>query len=131
MPPLTDPNAKPTEDNFREFVSYLFQSKRYGLDGLLHGAVGMSGESGEVLDIVKKSWVYDRDLPIDKIMEELGDTLHYMFMVLIKLEEITGVKFTLADLIRNNMVKLNKRYPDGFSKAAAIARADVGPERPA
>lgn len=103
---------------FREFVSYLFQSKREGTEGFLHAAVGLAGESGEVLDHMKKLWVYDREMDREKVLEEMGDTFHYFTMMLIKLDA------TLLDVIRNNMVKLRKRYPDGFSKEAAIARAD-------
>ena len=118
MPPLTDPNAQPTERVFREFVDCLFQSKRDGDDGFLHGAVGIAGESAEILDHMKKLWVYDRAMDRDKVIEEMGDTIHYLMMLCIKMD------VTFAGLIRNNMVKLNKRYPNGFSKADAIARAD-------
>lgn len=124
MPPLIDPNAQPTEENFRAMVDYLFQSKRMGVNGFMHAASGLAGESGEVLDHMKKCWVYDRVLPLPEVLEEMGDTIHYFFMLLIKLEEETGAKFTLADIFRNNMLKLQKRYPNGFSKEAAIARAD-------
>lgn len=124
MPPLIDPNAQPSEYNFREMVDFLFQSKRAGTDGFIHAAMGLAGESGEVLDHMKKHWVYDRDLDLEKVVEEMGDTIHYFFMLMIKLEEHTGKRWYLHDFFRHNMVKLRKRYPDGFTKAAAIARAD-------
>lgn len=108
-----------TEADFREFVDYLFQSKRDGLDGMLHAAVGLAGESGEVLDLIKKSWVYDKPLNRDKLQEEMGDVIHYLMMECIK------QGWTLSDLIRNNVIKLRRRYPDGFSKADAIARRDT------
>lgn len=114
----------PTEANFRKFVDHLFQSKRAGIDGFHHAASGLAGESGEVLDHTKKAWVYDKQLDLEKVFEEMGDTLHYFFMMMLKIEEHTGVKMTLADFIQNNMVKLRKRYPNGFTKADAIARAD-------
>ena len=109
----------PTEDNFREFVDGLFRAKRSGIDGMLHAAVGMAGESGEVLDIIKKSWVYDKPLDREKLLEEMGDVLHYMMQQCIK------QRWTFGDLIQSNMVKLSKRYPNGFTKADAIARRDV------
>lgn len=101
------------------FVNRLFASKRDGIDGVLHACVGLAGESGECLDIVKKSWVYDKPLDKEKLQEEAGDTLHYLTMLCIKMG------WTWQDLINNNVTKLKKRYPDGFTKAAAIARADV------
>lgn len=103
---------------FREFVDFLFQSKRDGNEGLLHAAVGLAGESGEVLDHMKKLWVYDREMDREKVLEEMGDTFHYFTMLMIKMD------ITLLDVILNNTAKLRKRYPDGFTKAAAIARAD-------
>jgi hypothetical protein len=48
----------------------------------------------------------------------MGDTFHYFMMLMIKM----GV--TLDDVIKNNIAKLEKRYPQGFTKDAAIARAD-------
>lgn len=111
------------EENFRAFVDYLFQAKREGADGFHHAATGLAGESGEVLDHTKKHWVYDRELDVEKVVEEMGDTLHYFFQMMLKLQEI-GVRITLKDVMANNVAKLRKRYPDGFSKEAAIARAD-------
>lgn len=119
-----------SEGEFRAMVDRLFQSKRAGVDGLLHGAVGLAGESGEVLDLMKKLWVYDKpfDAPtLDKIEEEMGDVIHYFFMLMLKLEEMTGHEYELSDFFRNNHDKLRKRYPNGFSKKDAIARADQRP----
>jgi NTP pyrophosphatase (non-canonical NTP hydrolase) len=116
--------CEPTEANFRKFVDYLFSAKREGSNGFAHAAMGLAGESGEVLDHCKKHWVYDREVDVDKVIEEMGDTLHYFFQLMIKMEEILEEPFELTDVIQDNMVKLRKRYPDGFSKEAAIARAD-------
>lgn len=110
--------SKLTEEQFRAFVDYLFSAKREGNDGFLHAAVGLSGESGEVLDHMKKMWVYDKPMDREKVLEEMGDTLHYFMQLCIKMD----VEF--ADLFQNNYDKLRKRYPNGFSKEAAIARAD-------
>src|SRR6185312_15396742 len=127
MPPLMDVNAKPDEHNFTRMVDYLFQSTRIGVDGLLHGAVGLAGESGEVLDHMKKLWVYDKPLTeevLAKIEEEMGDVIHYYFMLMIHLSEVVGKDYDLSYFFRNNMLKLSKRYPNGFTKQAALARAD-------
>lgn len=105
-------------DEFREFVDYLFQSKNTGTEAFLHAAVGLAGESAEVLDHMKKLWVYDRPLDRDKVLEEMGDVFHYFMMLMIVME------VPLNRVIENNMAKLRKRYPDGFTKEAAIARAD-------
>ncbi len=104
---------------FRAFVSKQFVEKRAGADGFMHAAVGLSGEAGEVLDHIKKNWVYGRELDREKVLEEMGDTFHYFMMLCIKMD------VSLEEVILNNIEKLNKRYPNGFTKEAAIARADV------
>lgn len=85
---------------------------------LLHGAVGASGEAGELLDCIKKSWVYEKPLDMDNIMEEVGDTLFYLQIV------CNALGVTLMDMMQMNMNKLKKRYPTGYSNEAALARAD-------
>lgn len=111
-------STTPEEEEFREFVRHLFQSKNEGTDGYLHAAVGLAGESAEILDHMKKLWVYDRPFEREKVIEEMGDTFHYFTMLMIKMN------VTLHDVMANNVTKLRKRYPNGFSKADAIARAD-------
>lgn len=106
------------EEKYRAFVDRLFVKKRDGDDGKLHAAVGLAGESGEVLDHVKKTWVYGRPLDHDKMLEEAGDVFHYFQMLCI------AMGWTWLDVINNNMEKLQKRYPDGYTDQAAIKRAD-------
>lgn len=125
MPHAFNPaTCEPTTQNFRKFVDFLFTTKREGPDGFMHAASGFSGEAGEVLDHMKKHWVYERDLDIDKVMEEMGDALHYFYQLMIKLEEVLEEPVDIEDIILDNMTKLRKRYPNGFTKEAAIARAD-------
>lgn len=104
------------------FVERLFAKKHTGPDGLMHAAVGMSGEAGEVLDAVKKHWVYGKELDRENLIEELGDSLFYITAMC----NLIGVR--LADCIAANMDKLNLRYPQGYTDAAAIARADKQPD---
>jgi hypothetical protein len=64
-PPPSFPVGAPpwiVEVNFREFVDFLFPSQARGDDGFMHAATGLAGESGEVLDHMKKCWVYGRGL---------------------------------------------------------------------
>ena len=54
---------------------------------LLHMAVGVSGESGELLDAVKKAVIYNKEMDVKNIIEELGDLEFYMS----KIRQIIGV----------------------------------------
>lgn len=104
---------------YRRFVDQLFVNKREGTDGLLHMSAGFSGEAGEVLDEVKKHWVYGKPLNREKVIGEMGDAFYYFTGLMLLL----GI--TLQEVIDPNVTKLKKRYPNGYSDQAAIARADA------
>lgn len=85
---------------------------------LWHGATGVSGEAGELLDAVKKHVIYNRELDRDNLIEELGDLEFYM-------EQIRqNINVTREEVIEKNISKLLKRYPVGYSDSAAQERAD-------
>ena len=110
--------------DFQAMVDRLFVRRRGDqIEANMHACVGLSGESGECLDLVKKTWVMEdpRTRPLDlyKLQTEAGDVLHYLVMLCV------ANYWTLEDLAENNRAKLAKRYPNGYSDAANIARADV------
>jgi NTP pyrophosphatase (non-canonical NTP hydrolase) len=88
---------------------------------LLHGAVGVSGEAGELLDAIKKCWIYNKPLTKEvetNLREECGDALFYI-------QHICNVlNCTIDQLIDENIRKLTKRYPNGYSDSAALDRLD-------
>lgn len=118
--PMAAPR-KPTEEAFAKFVNSLFVKRRSGADGYMHAAIGLAGESGELLDLFKKHWVYGKDIDVNKVLEEMGDVLHYFTMLCILMD------VSWQDVMDNNVAKLLKRYPQGYTDAAAIARADQRP----
>lgn len=85
---------------------------------LLHMAVGVSGESGELLDAVKKYVVYNKDLDRENVKEELGDIYFYLD----RIHQVTGI--SREDAIRACIDKLRVRYANGYSDKAAQERAD-------
>lgn len=89
---------------------------------LLHASLGISGEGGEIVDAVKKNWVYEKPLDRENLIEEIGDLLFYTQALC----SLIGIE--LVDAVDANMAKLNKRYPQGYTDAAAIARADKAGE---
>ena len=100
--------------HFHEFVESLrnnTESIRNNLTDqkieLWHSATGIAGESGELLDIVKKIVAYDKPLDKDKLLDEAGDVIHYVAQLL----NVLGL--TIDDAIDNNKTKLKKRYPNG------------------
>ena len=86
---------------------------------LLHMAVGVSGEAGELLDAVKKATIYRKPLDLPNVVEELGDLEFYM----------EGLRAALGisreDCLRANTAKLGKRYAaKTYSDQQAADRAD-------
>ena len=86
---------------------------------LLHMAVGVSGEAGELLDAIKKHTIYGKPLDRENVKEEAGDILFYLNNILL------NVGFTLEEVIEHNIEKLSKRYSQGsYSNEQAQDRAD-------
>lgn len=86
---------------------------------LWHMATGISGEAGELLDAVKKSMIYNRELDIDNVIEELGDIEFYLQ----GMRQALGLK--RSHIIMENMEKLSKRYGNlTYSDESAIKRQD-------
>ena len=86
---------------------------------LIHMCVGISGESGELLDTIKKHVIYQKPLDVENVKEELGDLLFYMS----NLMQSVGLSF--KDVLQHNIDKLSVRYSSGkYSDEQAQQRAD-------
>ena len=84
---------------------------------MLRNAVyGLNGESGEVIDLLKKHEFQGHDLDRDKLIDEAGDVAWYLAL----LASALGV--SLEEIMQKNVDKLKKRYPDGFDKDKSINR---------
>ena len=86
-------------------------------DMLVNSVLGLCGESGEAADLVKKHMHHGHALEREKLMKELGDVAWYLA------EAAAALDADLADILRMNIEKLEKRYPDGFSSERSINRA--------
>lgn len=88
---------------------------------LLHGAMGLDTESGEIMDSMKRHIIYGSDLNVVNIREELGDIMWYVALICDELE------ITIEQICQDNIDKLRKRYPDKFTRELAENR-DVANE---
>ena len=108
-----------TSDASKDFVSFTdrlvdLDEKGVNIQRLLTGAVGASAESGELLEIVKKlifqgkNW---NDETKFHLQRELGDMMWYIAQICIALDT------PIEEIIKMNMEKLLKRYPEGYFDA--------------
>jgi NTP pyrophosphatase (non-canonical NTP hydrolase) len=81
-------------------------------------SIGVSGESGELLDAIKKWAIYQKPLDIDNVIEELGDIEFYL----------EGIRQKLGlnrnRILEHNIEKLRRRYGTKYTNEAAQRRAD-------
>jgi len=86
---------------------------------LLHVAVGVAGEAGELLDAVKKAVIYRKPIDRANVVEELGDLEFYME----RIRQILNI--TRDETIDGNIAKLSVRYAGlKYSDTSAQERAD-------
>jgi len=72
--------------------------------GLLHGAMGICGEAGEVMEIAKKAMFYGKPVDTDKLKLELGDVLWYLTLV------TKSIGSSLTEIMELNDKKLAARF---------------------
>ena len=98
--------------NFVDFADRIGELDREGanIERLLTAGVGLSAESGEFLEIVKKMVFQGKPWNDDNrehLIIELGDVLWYVAQACMALE----VDFD--EVVETNVKKLEKRYPGG------------------
>ena len=91
---------------------------------VIHGAIGICTEAGELQDMIKKHLIYGKDFDPVNVMEECGDLLWYIALAL----DATG--YTMEECMQRNIAKLRKRFPDKFTSEQALTR-DLDAERAA
>lgn len=90
-------------------------------DMLINSVMGLCGESGEAIDIVKKWLAQGHELDRAHLAKELGDIAWYLA------EAAAALELPLETILQGNLDKLKKRYPDGFAAKNSRERT---PEEP-
>lgn len=85
-------------------------------DVLLNGVMGLCGEADECIDLVKKHLHQGHPLDSEKLAKELGDVAWYLA------EIAWALDIPLEDILRGNLEKLQKRYPQGFDAEKSMNR---------
>lgn len=85
-------------------------------DVLINGVMGLCGEAGEAIDIVKKHLHQGHELDRERLAGELGDVAWYLA------ETAYALDIPLEQILRSNLEKLKNRYPEGFDRERSVAR---------
>lgn len=72
-------------------------------------ALGLAGEAGEVVDLIKKGIYHQRGIDRNEVKKELGDVLWYLSALCKQFD------FTLEEVMEHNINKLKARFPEGYS----------------
>jgi len=110
-----------TKLTLAEYQNLAGRSAGAGGDGeqrLIVSALGLAGESGEFANLVKKMTAHGHPFEKAALEDELGDVLWYLA------EAATAAGLDLGEIANQNVQKLIKRYPDGFSQENSINRPD-------
>lgn len=104
-----------------DFETYQTQTSRTAAKGTIENQIvccglGLAGESGEVVDLIKKIIYHGKPLDKAKIMLEMGDVLWYLSNL------ANALEVSLSTVAQMNLTKLQMRYPNGFSVQASNNR---------
>ena len=85
---------------------------------LLNGVMGLAGESGECVDMMKNHLFQGHELDKEHIAKELGDVAWYIAL------SAYAMGYDLETILQMNVDKLRKRYPNGFEAERSLHRQE-------
>lgn len=85
---------------------------------LFNATLGLSGEVGEFNDLLKKSIFHEKEWDEKHLQNELGDILWYIALI------CDTFHWDLNIIMRMNLYKLDKRYPQGFDTVKSNNREE-------
>jgi len=100
---------------FDEYAAHAARTSNAESD-IVNGALGLAGEAGEVVELIKKHRYHGRDLDLDALKKEIGDVLWYLA------EIATQAGLSLDDCAAHNLAKLRERHPVRFDPSYHDAR---------
>lgn len=78
--------------------------------------MGLNGEAGEVIDLLKKHLYQGHQLDVEHVAKELGDIAWYLAV------SANAIGYDLEDVLQMNIDKLKSRYPEGFDSDLSVHR---------
>lgn len=84
----------------------------------IHATLGLTGEAGEVADLIKKVIFHEKELDKEHLKKEIGDVMWYIHLL------CHAFRFDLDEIMQMNIAKLDARYPNGFNTYDANHRKE-------
>ena len=107
-----------TINEYQELALRTLNPAFTGRDVLINGVMGLCGEAGEAIDLVKKHLAQGHPLDRDALIGELGDVAWYLA------ETARALDCDLETVLRRNIEKLERRYPRGFEAEQSLRRTE-------
>lgn len=105
-----------TLNEYQELAMRTLNPELTRKDVLINSVMGLCGESGEAIDIVKKWLAQGHELDKAHLVKELGDVAWYLA------EAATALDVPLEKIMQANIDKLKSRYPQGFEAQRSTIR---------
>ena len=105
-----------TINEYQELALRTLNPALTGRDVLINGVMGLCGEAGEAIDLVKKHLAQGHPLDREALLKELGDVAWYLA------ETAYALDADLESVLAGNIEKLRQRYPEGFDAERSLER---------
>ena len=103
-------------DEYQENALRTKNPELSNIEQLQNGLMGLNGEAGEAIDILKKHLFQGHHLDKEHIAKELGDCLWYIALA------ADALGYDLSVIMSDNIIKLGARYPEGFDSNLSVNR---------
>lgn len=84
----------------------------------INASLGLSGEVGELNDLLKKVIFHGHPIETDHVKKEIGDIMWYTALM------CESFGFDMGEIAQMNIDKLKARYPQGFSVEKSLHRKE-------
>jgi len=95
-------------NDYQKFVKKVAKKFDSPTEEIMTWGLGISGEAGDIASCIKKTFAHENN-QASGIRENIGDTFWYMAAI------CNFFGWDLEEIIGENMKKLKKRYPKGFT----------------
>ena len=92
------------------------------IGAVINACMGLPGEVGETIDLIKKWMFGGHNLSYTELKEEISDVMWYLALM------CYAFGFSLEEIAQININKLLERYPEGYSEHASQHRKEYNHE---